>query len=166
MPVIPGNQDYYFFFNVSRKFGHAMANVVIPLYFLSFCACLSFLIPATCGERLGFVITIQLAVTFATQMIEQEAAPSGDFPQPVIFGFVQYVIGKECILWFWSHLRRINQMSILRKSCVLYRYWTRRFLSSMTRKVACTSPIGYKDYWIGKSRKFINSPQLKWNLKV
>ena len=98
VPVIPGNQDYYFFFNVSRKFGHAMANVVIPLYFLSFCACLSFLIPATCGERLGFVITIQLAVTFATQMIEQEAAPSGDFPQPVIFGFVQYVIGKECIL--------------------------------------------------------------------
>ena len=72
-----------------------MANVVIPLYFLSLCACLSFLIPATCGERVGFVITVQLAVAFATIQVEQEAAPSGDLPRPLLSSFVQYVIGTD-----------------------------------------------------------------------
>ena len=51
----------------------------------------SFLIPATYGERVGFVITTQLAVTFIMSTVEQQAAPSGDLNSPKLYAFVRYV---------------------------------------------------------------------------
>lgn len=68
-----------------------MLNIIIPIYILSFMSCCSFLIPVGGGERLGFVMTIQLGVIFTMTMIESKVAPSGEFAKPLIFGFIYYV---------------------------------------------------------------------------
>ena len=54
-------------------------------------AACSFLIPANEGERISYIITIHLAVVFVMNMVEEEAAPTGDFPRPKLFGMISYV---------------------------------------------------------------------------
>ena len=86
-----GLKVHLFLVKITRKPWHAMANIVTPLYLLSFMACLSFLIPATGGERVGLVVTVCLAVVFVTATIESAAAPSGDMKPPELFKFIRYV---------------------------------------------------------------------------
>ena len=40
------------------------------------------------GERVGFIITIKLAIVLAMTMIEANAAPAGDLNPPRILGFI------------------------------------------------------------------------------
>lgn len=62
-----------------------------PIYVLAYCTCLSFLIPANGGERIGFIITVHLAVVFMLPLIDDLTAPSGDFPRPIIIFLIFYI---------------------------------------------------------------------------
>ena len=76
-----------------RKPDHAVMNIVVPVYILAVLATCSFLIPANEGERIGYIITIHLAIVFIMSMVEEQAAPSGDFPRPKLFGMINFVNG-------------------------------------------------------------------------
>jgi len=65
--------------------------IVIPVYILAILASCSFLIPANEGERIGYIITIHLAIVFIMNMVEDKAAPSGDFPRPKLLGMISFV---------------------------------------------------------------------------
>jgi hypothetical protein len=68
-----------------RKPRYFLFNVLIPIYLLALGVCFSFLIPAKSGERIGYIITIQLAIIFLSGLISANASPpSGDADLPLI----------------------------------------------------------------------------------
>merc|ERR1719223_2712736 len=78
-------------FVAARHCDHEMKNVVFPMFLLGLIASLSIMIPATYGECLGVVTTIQLALIVLLSVIEQRVAPSaGTGNQPLLFGFFVY----------------------------------------------------------------------------
>ena len=49
------------------------------------------------GERFGLLVTIQLALIFVIQLVEQQVPPSGDYSEPMIFGFVRFAT-IQCVI--------------------------------------------------------------------
>ena len=110
--LIPGSKYYVFVMEFVRKYDHFRKNIIIPLYILSIMAIISFLIPPKSGERIGYVITIQLALTFISKTVEEESPPSGDFPQPKILSFVTYVT-IICILSMMETIGYLHLAAII-----------------------------------------------------
>ena len=95
--VISGFELMMFVFRIVRKPDHLMTNIVIPLYVLSIMACVSFLMPPKSGEPIGYIITVQLALTFVSQTVQEKGPPTGDLPPPKLFAIIQYIT-TLCIL--------------------------------------------------------------------
>ena len=72
--------------------------------------------------RLGFIITIFLAIAFIMQMVESEAAPSGDQPSPRIFKFIHFIL----ILCMVSLLDTIYFLYHIEEGEVILPKWLRK----------------------------------------
>lgn len=95
--TIPGIQLVSFCAIIVRKPDHILSNIVVPLYILSIMACMSLLMPPKSGERIGYIITVQLALTFISQTVQEKGPSSGDLPPPKLFNFIRYVTGL-CVM--------------------------------------------------------------------
>lgn len=87
----PGSQILELTMLAVRKPTHALMNIVYPAYILSVLTCMSYLIGVGQGERVGLIITTQLAVIFINSLVEEQAAPAGDAKGPILCDFVQFV---------------------------------------------------------------------------
>ena len=52
---------------------------------------MSYTISVGQGERVGLIVTTQLAVIFINSLVEAQAAPAGDAKGPILCDFVQFV---------------------------------------------------------------------------
>ena len=140
--AIAGSKISNFGMRIVRKPDHVMNNIVIPLYILSIMACLSFLIPPTSGERVGYIITIQLAVTFINQTVQEKGPASGDLNPPMLFTFIRYVTGLcvasllQTVLYFLYHKQDGSSSIPLSGKTLLHRFTTRK-----TRSITSHSDI-------------------------
>ena len=57
----PGTQGFNTALLVARKPTHFMLNIVIPCYILASLVCISYLLDSGSGERIGYLITIQVS---------------------------------------------------------------------------------------------------------
>ena len=80
------SNEFEVMINIVRKPDHLTSNILVPIYILACVVCLSYLINATGGERIGLIITVELAIVFVTTLVEEHAAPAGDLPPPMILG--------------------------------------------------------------------------------
>ena len=80
---------------VERKYQTAMMNTVIPLIFIGWLGVAGGLIPSESGEKMGFLITVTLALVFITTQIDQNLAPAGQRSLPLISWLV---LGNYLIL--------------------------------------------------------------------
>ena len=54
-----------------------MMSIVFPVFLLGWFACLSAIIPDDSGEKLSFVIAVELAIVFLMATLDQHIAPTG-----------------------------------------------------------------------------------------
>ena len=134
--AIAGSKNLHFGMRIVRKPDHVMNNIVIPLYILSIMVCLSFLIPPTSGERVGYIITIQLAVTFINQTVQEKGPATGDLNPPMLFMFIRYVTGLciasllQTVIYFFYHKQDGSSTSRpLSGKKILHRFTTRKVQS-------------------------------------
>ena len=86
-----GVQQLWFQIDIARKHEHAILTIILPIYVLAISSCCSFLIPRYMGERVGFIVTVHLALVFIITLLESEVAPCGDKPRPRIFNLIAYI---------------------------------------------------------------------------
>ena len=118
--TLPGAQKVCLFFAISRKPEHAVRTILMPTYALSLVVCLSYMLNATSGERVGLIIAVQLAIVFIITLVEANAAPPGDYNPPIILGFIMFVT-VHCIIAFVETIAIIYFYSdglILNPNCI------------------------------------------------
>ena len=112
----PGSANVAYTLEVVRKPHYDTASIVIPIYIISIMACLSFLMPTTFPGRVAYVVTLQLSLRTIGIVIKGQVAPSGDFPEPKIFQFMQYVtylsLGSLIYSVFFMHHTRNGKIAI------------------------------------------------------
>ncbi|XP_056000813.1 neuronal acetylcholine receptor subunit alpha-3-like [Ostrea edulis] len=72
-------QEVYMSISMRRRIVYYVSSLMLPVFFLSFLQLFSFLMPPDCGERVGFSITVLLAVAVYLTLI-QDKLPEGSEP--------------------------------------------------------------------------------------
>lgn len=120
---------------MKRRFAYYISSLVLPVALLSFLQLFAFLMPPCCGERVGFVTTVLLAVAVYLTLI-QEKLPEGSEPSVAFLSYkllgdfmigVVMTVGVIIGLRFYSreedaaipnYLKRFHQMILGGKFCL------------------------------------------------
>lgn len=86
-----GVNNLAFWFTLKRKSKFVMTNVVLPIIFLAVLNILVFAIPADAGERIGFSVTMLLALAVFLTLVGDNV-PKTSAPMPIFSSYLMAVL--------------------------------------------------------------------------
>ena len=93
---VPFEVGFRAYFIVQRKHRDKLISMILPLFFLGWLSAGSVLIPSESGERVSFIVALELSMIFIQQAVDSYIVPAG---QDRNFPFIRTVIiGKALFL--------------------------------------------------------------------
>ena len=73
---------------IKRKSSYYIKSIVVPVFLLNWFACITSLIPDDSGEKLGFAISVELAIVFLMATMDNHITPSGNQKPALIMNII------------------------------------------------------------------------------
>ncbi|KAL4222853.1 hypothetical protein ACF0H5_018893 [Mactra antiquata] len=87
----PGMSVAYFHISLARMPGFYLLTVIMPMIGIAMLVCITFLVPTESGERIGYSVTILLALAVFLTITAEELPKTSD-PTPIICVFILFTM--------------------------------------------------------------------------
>ena len=123
-------------FYVRRKENQLLGTVILPAFIIALISAFSTAIPASSGEKLGFLITLLLSQLFFLHHVEYQVSPVGYNDYPIIL----YVLLAALVILAYSVMQSLlfqlfDQTKAPPKPCLT----VSKFLTFVLCKNGCNS---------------------------